>query len=185
MKMAVKPGPEGGWQPGKHGCVKMSTGRWLEIKIKRGEAGQALVPPLQGRDWRLIDGAIDGEKYDNARIITVPPEKEQYWAGVLVQGRAALEPSPFELILTRLTRLKLQKPTQVMDEFAVAVFLEDISEHLERRGYCYHAIDQGIINLIEREDDKFFPTMKVLLHYIHPIHWKLNRRILKIEDILR
>lgn len=185
VKMAVKPGSGVGLRPGKHGCVRMSTGNWLEIKIEQDETGLVAVPPLKGRDWHLIDVEIDSEKYDNARNVTIAPEQEAYWAKVLLQGSAALEPCPFEHILTHLTRLKLQKPTQAMDEFAVAVFLEDISEHLERREYCYHAIEQGIINLIEREDDKFFPTMKVLLRYIHPIHWKLSKRISKIEEILK
>ena len=72
-----------------------------------------------------------------------------------------------------------------MDEHSVAVFLEDICEHLEKREYCYYAIDQGISNLLECEDDKFFPTMKVLLKYIHPIHWQLKQRISKIQQILK
>ena len=93
--------------------------------------------------------------------------------------------APFEHVLTRLTRLKLQKPTQYMDEHSVAVFLEDICEHLEKREYCYYAIDQGISNLLECEDDKFFPTMKVLLKYIHPLHWKLKQRISKLQEILK
>jgi len=71
-----------------------------------------------------------------------------------------------------------------MDEHSVAVFLEDICEHLEKCEYCYHAIDKGISNLLEREDDKFFPTIKVLMKYIHPIHWQLKRRISKIQKIL-
>jgi len=110
---------------------------------------------------------------------------EVYWGQVLVQGQAALLTSPFENTLMRLTRLKLQKPTQSMNEQATAVFLEDITEHLEKRDYSYFAIDQGIIALIEQEDDKFFPSMRVLLKYIHPIHWKLKKRIAKIEEILK
>lgn len=112
-------------------------------------------------------------------------QEEAYWAGVLIQGNAALEPSPFEHILTRLTRLKLQKPTQFMDDHAVAVFLEDICEHFERKAYGYFAIDGGVMALIEREDDKFFPTMKVMLKHIHPIHWKLKERVKMIENILK
>ncbi|MBL4601624.1 MAG: hypothetical protein JKY84_02655 [Emcibacteraceae bacterium] len=145
----------------------------------------ATVPPQRARDWRLIDDEISGEKYDNPRRAIINPEDEFYWAGVLLQGRAALKPSPFEHILTRLTRLKLQKPTQKMDENAVSVFLEDICEHPEQRDYCYYAIDKGIMNLIEQEDDKFFPTMKTLLKYIYPLHWKLNQRIEKIEEVLK
>lgn len=72
-----------------------------------------------------------------------------------------------------------------MDAPATAVFLEDIAEHLERREYCYHAIDEGIHKLIEQEDDKFFPTMKTLLKYIHPIHWQLKRRINTLERALQ
>jgi hypothetical protein len=64
-------------------------------------------------------------------------------------------------------------------------FLEDICEHLERREYSYFAIDQGIMQLIEREDDKFFPSMKVLLKYIHPLHWTLKKRIDKIIEVLK
>ena len=113
------------------------------------------------------------------------PEDEEKWAGILVQGRAALLKSPFELTLTRLTRLKLQKPTQTMEEEAVAVFLEDICDHFDRRGFCYHAIDEGISRLIEREDEKFFPTMRTLISYIHPIHWDLKSRIDMVEKLLK
>ncbi|MEZ5759219.1 MAG: hypothetical protein R3D86_13450 [Emcibacteraceae bacterium] len=133
----------------------------------------------------MIDDEIDRERYDNPRWVKLHDNDRDYWQSVLVQGQAALLPAPFEHILTRLTRLKLQKPTQAMNEQAVSVFLEDICEHLERRDYAYFAIDQGIITLIEQEDDKFFPTMKVLIKYIHPIHWKLKKRISKIEEILK
>lgn len=133
----------------------------------------------------MIDDEIAREKYVNTRQSVIKVNEELYWAQVLVQGQAALLASPFEHILTRLTRLKLQKPTQTMDEQATSVFLEDLSEHLEKREYSYFAIDQGIMTLIEQEDDKFFPTMKVLLKYIHPIHWKLKKRITKIEEILK
>ena len=102
-----------------------------------------------------------------------------------MQGLAALEPCGFEHVLTRLTRLKLQKPTQFMDDHAVAVFLEDICDHFERKAFGYFAIDEGIRTLIEREDDKFFPTMKVMLKYIHPIHWKLKQRVRMIEELLK
>lgn len=112
-------------------------------------------------------------------------EDEEKWAAILVQGRAALLKSPFELTLTRLTRLKLQKPTQAMEEEAVAVFLEDICDHFERRGFCYYAIDEGINRLIEREDEKFFPTMKTLISYIHPIHWSLKSRMNMVEKLLK
>lgn len=185
VKMDEKPGQEVGFKHGKHGFVKMSTGRMHKTDIKRDRTGIALVPQLSGRDWRLIDIAIDSQKADNPRGMSILPKDEPYWAEVLVQGTAALEPSPFEHMLTRLTRLKLQKPTQYMDEQAVSVFLEDICEHFERRGYCYHAIDEGIISLIEHEEDKFFPSMKILLKYIHPIHWKLKQRVDMLEKILK
>lgn len=133
----------------------------------------------------MIDDEIASEKYDNPRVSMIDPEDEVLWSRILLQGTAALEVSPFEHTLTRLTRLKLQKPTQNMDPQATAVFLEDICEHLERREYSFFAIDAGIIRLIEQEDDKFFPTMKVLLKYIHPIHWKLKRRISKLQEILK
>lgn len=185
VKMDVKPVPGGGFKPGSHGSVKTLTGSWQRVAISRDPNGIALLPPLTVRDWRLIDDEIDRERYDNPRWIRLHDNDRDYWQSVLVQGQAALLPAPFEHILTRLTRLKLQKPTQTMNEQAVSVFLEDICEHLERRDYAYFAIDQGIINLIEQEDDKFFPTMKVLIKYIHPIHWKLKKRISKIEELLK
>jgi hypothetical protein len=145
----------------------------------------AFVPQLSGREWRCIDAEIATERYFNPNKYRISSEDEPFWAQIAVQGLAALETSPFEHTLTRLTRLKLQKPTQYMDEHGVSVFWEDICEHLERRGYSYYAIDQGIMQLIEREDDRFFPTMKVLLKYIHPLHWTLKNRIDKIIEILK
>lgn len=72
-----------------------------------------------------------------------------------------------------------------MDEKSVAVFLEDICDHFERRGFCYHAIDEGITNLIEREVEKFFPTIRTLISYIHPIHWTLKSRVDMVEELLK
>lgn len=185
VKMDIKREPMGGMRLGKRGCVKMSTGNWQEVEIRLEETGLACVPPLKERDWRLIDDEIAREKYDNRLNTAIAVNDEVYWGQVLIQGQAALLTSPFENTLMRLTRLKLQKPTQSMNEQATAVFLEDITEHLEKRDYSYFAIDQGITALIEQEDDKFFPTMKVLLKYIHPIHWKLKKRIAKIEEMLK
>ncbi len=185
VKMGVKPAREGGFKPGKHGCVRISTGKWLEMPITKNEAGVALPPPLKGRDWHLIDDEIDSKNYHNPRKIFFKPEDEEYWFQVLIQGQASLECSPFEHTLTRLTRLKLQKPTQTMDPQATSVFLEDICDPLEQREYSYPAIDEGITRLIELEDDKFFPTIKVLIKYIHPVHWQLKRRISKLEEILK
>lgn len=133
----------------------------------------------------MIDIEIASEAHYQPQICLIKLENEMSWAKILIQGLAACETSPFELTLMRLARLKLQKPTQYMDEHAVAVFLEDICVHLQSRAYCYHAIDKGIMRLIECEDDKFFPTMKILLKYIHPIHWRLKKRIVKIEEILK
>ncbi|MBT5187693.1 MAG: DUF1376 domain-containing protein [Kordiimonadaceae bacterium] len=180
-----KAGEKDGSPPGKHGYVKMSTGNWLKVDIKRDNHGTAVVPPLRGRDWRLIDTVIDSRIYDSEKSVKIKEKDEKFWAEILMQGSAALDVAPFEHVLSRMTRLKPQKPTQHMDEQAVSVFLEDICSHLERRGYSYHAIDQGINTLIEREDDKFFPTMKVLLKYIHPLHWQLKQRIKKLQEILK
>jgi hypothetical protein len=185
VRMDERPAHGDGSPHGRHGSVKISNGMFLKINVKRDSQGIALVPQLKGRDWQLIDAAIASERYDYQRLPKIIPKDEVFWGGVLVQGVAALEVSPFEHTITRLTRLKLQKPTQAMDENAVAVFLEDLSEHLERRKYSYHAINEGIIRLIEREEDKFFPTMKVLLKYIHPVHWQLKQRLKKLEEILK
>lgn len=138
----------------------------------------------------MIDDEIAKERHrwKNDKSIKSPviaAKDEEKWAAILLQGKAALLKSPFELTLTRLTRLKLQKPTQFMEEEAVAVFLEDICDHFDKRGFSYHAIDEGINRLIEREEDKFFPTMRTLISYIHPIHWALKSRIDMIEDLLK
>lgn len=107
------------------------------------------------------------------------------WAKVLIQLRAATAPSEFEATVTRLTRLKLQKPTQTMDAASVSVFLEDIADMLTQDGYGYPAIDQGITELIRKEKERFFPTYERLRHYIYPTQYKFKRRADKLEEMLQ
>lgn len=111
-------------------------------------------------------------------------EDQRKYACVLIQAEAATRPSPFEATLTRLTRLKLQKPTQAMDETSISVFLEDLADMLEQDGYCYQAIDEGITKLIKMEKDKWFPTYDTLRKYIYPIHYKYKRRADKLGEML-
>lgn len=184
VKMDERQESAAGSPHGNPASVKTLNGNWRKIKISRDKTGIALAPQLKERDWLLIDGEIAAEKYNRESRVLIKEGDQDYWLENLAQGRAALEVSPFEHTLSRLTRLKLQKPTANMDENATAVFFEDLCDHFEARGYCYHAIDQGITRLIEREEDKFFPTMKMLLCYIHPLHWTLRERVRVLENIL-
>tara|TARA_R110000772_G_scaffold9232_1_gene30347 strand:- start:868 stop:1584 length:717 start_codon:yes stop_codon:yes gene_type:complete len=169
---------------GGTGFAVHSKGGEVQHQIQMDQQGFAAEPQLTGQDWLLIDEEIRNES-NNFYDKIVPSEKfEDGYLPVLIQGKAALRASPFEQTLTRLTRLKLRKPTQTMNESEISVFLEDTCEMLEKRGYCYRAIDEGITQLLEREDEKFFPTDKVLLKYIHPIHWKLKQRVDKLDEML-
>lgn len=180
------------------GYAVHSKGGEVKHEIQTDQHGFALEPSLTAHDWRLIDeenvkargntrrrlGSNGIETIEDYDKIQVSEEFEDRFLPVLIQGQAALTASPFEHTLTRLTRLKLRKPTQGMSEEETAIFLEDTCEMLEKRGYCYRAIDQGITNCQEREDSPFFPTDKILLKYIHKEHWELQERIEKLHEMI-
>jgi len=173
-----------GSERGAIGFAAHSKGGEVQHPIEMDSNGFAEEPHLTAQKWLLIDTEIRNESNELHDKIAPNSSFEDEYLPVLIQGRAALKTSPFEHTLTRLTRLKLRKPTMTMSEREVSIFLEDTCEMLEKRGYCYRAIDEGITKLLEREDEKFFPTDKVLLKYIHPIHWKLKKRVEKLDELL-
>lgn len=173
-----------GSQRGVIGSSVLSNGETVEHTITMDEVKLPQEPPLTGQDWRLIDAEIHSEIYTNARTFGVSLEAERKWMPVLIQGNAATRPAPFEHVVTRLARLKLLRPTQVMSEQEIGIFFSDVAELLIERGYCYTALDQGIKALLRQDKGNFFPTIEVLEHYIHPIHYKLKRRVDKLHEVL-
>ena len=53
-----------------------------------------------GRDWRLIDTAIDSHIYDTEKHLKIKEKDELDWAEILTQGTATLEVAPFEHLLS-------------------------------------------------------------------------------------
>ena len=173
-----------GRERGVTGCVKLKSGEEITHAIQIGTAGLPVAPQLTGQDWRLIDIEIQTEIYTEPRKFNVSEEGKNKLLPVLIQGKAAIRPAPFEYVITRLTRLKLLKPTQRMDETEVSSFLSDVAELLIEREFCYTAIDDGIKALLRQEKGEFFPTIERLEHYIYPIHFKMKRRYDKLHEVL-
>lgn len=132
----------------------------------------------------LLNTAINNLRYVNVDATVISDEDEVYWAQVYIQGSAALKPSTMGRLIVRLTKLKLQKPTQAMDEDEVGIFLEDIAEMLCEGGFCYHAVDKGIKNYLRSDKGAFFPTYKILEDWIKAEHYKMKRQIDMIGTLL-
>lgn len=106
------------------------------------------------------------------------------WGKVYIQGMAALATAPFEAVVVEITKLKIKRPTQKMDDKSLHLFLEMTADMLIEAGYGYFAIQQGIKNLRQRDEGVFFPTDQVLKKYIHPVHWKLKREMSLLGQML-
>ena len=169
---------------GTVGCANLSNGEEVTREIEIAAHGLPAMPQLTGQDWLLIDNEISTEGYDNPRVYEVTIESERKWMPRLIQLEAATRPSRFDYVVTRLARLKTIKPTQNMDEEQTAVFFSEIANMLINDGFCYTAIDEGIMSLVKKEKDKWFPGPQKLIEYIYPIHWKMKRRKDKLHEIL-
>ncbi len=171
----------------RHGVTassSISNGEIISVEVQMGAHGLPTAPTLTERDWQSVDLELDTEDSEYPRINKVSLKAEKLWMLTLLQGSAAIRVAPKEHIITRLARLKTIKQTKNMDEAQSAVFFEEITNMLHSEGFCYTAIDEGIMRLIKREKDKWFPGPQKLIEYIYPIHWKLKRRIDKLHEIL-
>lgn len=164
------------------GCI--SNGEIISVEVQMGAHGLPTAPTLTEQNWQSIDLELDTEKNEYPRINKCSLKAEKLWILTLLQGRAAIRVAPKAHIITRLARLKTIKQTKNMDEAQTAVFFEELTNIFYNEGYCYTAIDEGITRLVKREKDKWFPGPQKLIEYIHPIHWKLKRRVEKLGEIL-
>jgi len=181
VKMRLK---ETGSQRGVTASSCISNGEIISVDIQMGTHGLPIAPTLTEQGWQSVDLELDTEETEYPRINAVSLKAEKLWILTLLQGHAAIRVAPKEHIITRLARLKTIKQTKNMDEDQASVFFEELTNMLYSEGYCYTAIDEGITRLIKREKDKWFPGPETLIKYIHPIHWKLKRRIDKLHEIL-
>lgn len=173
-----------GSQRGVTASSCISNGEIISVEVQMGTSGLPTAPTLTEQNWQSIDRELDTENTEYPRINEVSLKAEKLWTLTLLQGHAAIRVAPKAHIILRLARLKTIKQTKNMDEKQTAVFFEEITNMLHSEGYCYTAIDEGITRLIKREKDKWFPSPQKLIEYIHPIHWKLKRRIDKLHEIL-
>ena len=118
----------------------------------------------------------------------VDDEREVELMPVLIQAKAVLNQGDLETvrqsIIKRLALLALSRPTQNMQAEAKAALFAHLARKLVSKGFSYEMIEQGIDELDEREKDKFFPNMEVLMRYIYPIWYQHKRRTDKLEEML-
>jgi len=173
-----------GSQHGEIGYAALSNGETIDHEIQVAVTGLPEIPQLKGREWLLIDTKIQREIYDNHTPITLSIEQEKLWMPVLIQMQAATQTPPYELLITRLTRLKSIRGTQNMTTEQASVFLEDIAEMIIEDGFCYEAIDLGIKALLRGEKNNWFPDYSTLMAYIYKIDYQIKRRKAKLHEIL-
>ena len=140
------------------------------------------MPVLTGQELRLIDAELKNRNnglHDRAIITSSFVEKITPW---LIQARAALQEPDYEAVITLLTRLRFQLPTQNMSAEVSAVFLEDRYEII--KCYGFFAIKKGIDEIYKYHDGDFFPSPRVMHKYMGPINTQLNARVWIAEKMV-
>ena len=178
-----------GSQRGVIGSGQLSSGEVITREIEIGTHGLPVMPTLKEQSWRLIDQEISTEGYDNPSVCKVTLDSEKKWMPELIQINAAMRVCPRADIVLRLLRLKTIRQTKNMDEVQTSVFFGEIADMLIAQGFCYTAIDEGIMKIVSQTTDKrargpFFPSPDILIEYIYPIYWKMKRRKDKLHEIL-
>lgn len=178
-----------GSQRGVMGSGSISNGEIISVEIEIGTHGLPVMPTLEEQNWRLIDTELRTEGYVNPRVYEVTIESERKWMPRLIQLNAAMRVCPYGDIVLRLLRLKTIRQTKNMDEDQASVFFGEIANMLIAEGFCYTAIDEGIMKIVSQTTDKkalgpFFPSPDILVKYINPINYKMKRRKDKLHEIL-
>lgn len=169
---------------GEIGYATTTTGRQIQIKINVDRMGVATEPRLTQHQASLLDDAAGSKNYLNVKLPVIPDEKEEELIRLYIQGMANLKPAPDDLIIRKLTSLKLQRPTQNMSSVEIEIFMNDLTDQIIDDGYCFESVEQGINNILKFEDGAFFPTYKIMRKYISPIHYKKKTRIDMLGELL-
>ena len=121
---------------------------------------------------------------ENYRLPKIPPKDLELWGKTYIQGMAALEPAPIQKIDALIGALRVKRPMAKMPEKDMKMFLKLTSKFLHESGFGYFAIEEGIRNLLLRDEGQFFPTDQVLRKYIYPVNYRLKHRMDLLGEIL-
>lgn len=116
----------------------------------------------------------DPQDYKLPKIL---PDDLESWGETYIQGMAALEPARKQNIIPLLAALRIKKPTQNLIAKDNKLFLGITSKFLHESGFGYFAIEQGIKDLMMKDDGVFFPTDKKLQQYIYPVNYKFKQKM--------
>ncbi len=111
------------------------------------------------------------------KLPKIPEQDIELWGKTYIQGMAALEPAPIKSIDVLVGALKVKRPTQRMSDSDLKMFLKLTAKFLHESGYGYFAIEQGIKNLLMKDEGQFFPTDQLLQKYIYPVNYKLKHKM--------
>lgn len=114
---------------------------------------------------------------DDYRLPKIPEKDLELWGKSYIQGKAALEPAPIRSIDILIGALRIKRPMQKMSDNDMKMFLKLTSKFLHESGFGYFAIEEGIKNLLLRDEGRFFPSDQLLQKYIYPVNYRFKLRM--------
>lgn len=153
------------------------------VVITTDNHGQAMEPSQTVPSLQLIDTEIKhatNPLHDRADLSPAAVVELVPW---LAQARAALQEPNFEAVVTILTRLRLQMPTQKMTETEFSVFLQDRYDIIKI--YGFFAISKGIAEILRSSDvGKYFPSPEIMHRFMAPRNAKVKARAAMVQSML-
>lgn len=180
-----------GSQRGETGVLTLPNGQTVTATIETA-MGASRLPSLTSHQkssmsvaekrWEYMTGIYEDK--DQYNLPTILPKDIEYWGVLYIKGMAALEPSPIKSIDALIGALRVKRPTAKMGAKDLEMFLKLTSKFLHESGFGYFAIEQGIKNLMLRDDGAFFPTDKKLQEYIYPVDFEFRRKMRLLGKML-
>lgn len=121
---------------------------------------------------------------DEYKLPKILEKDLELWGKTYIQGMAALEPAPIQNIDALIGVLRIKRPMQKMNGKDMKMFLTLTSKFLHESGFGYFAIEEGIRNLMLRDEGQFFPTDQVLQKYIYPVNYKFKHKMSLLGKML-
>jgi len=121
---------------------------------------------------------------DDYRLPKIPEKDLDHWGKMYIQGMAALQPAPIRAIDVLIGALRIKRPMQKMSDKDMEMFLKLTAKFLHESGFGYFAVEEGIKNLLLRDEGKFFPTDQLLQKYIYPVNYRLKHKLNLLGKVL-
>ena len=180
-----------GSEPGRLGLIALPNGAEITAVIETAR-GANLIPSLTSQQKSSLNAIVslhESMTYqysdpDDYELPKIRPHDLEMWGKSYIQGMAALEPAPIKSIDVLIGVLRVKRPMQKMNTKDMEMFLKLTAKFLHESGFGYFAVEQGIKDLMMKDDGAFFPTDKKLQQYIYPVNYKFKQKMNLLGKIL-